>query len=132
MIFLILLISALIILIGILITIILKSDFLEDPEYRQTITKMYLKEMGSLDKTDWNKLPDKIKKKLSMSRLSLLVSVFVISLSVMCLIGVYAYLAIYRPADTNCINLREISLILVFPALGILPYLFNQARKIRL
>lgn len=124
--------AAILFIVGFIYLIKKNTDFLEDTDYRLAAIKEIRKEFGSIDAKDWGKLPEPVKKKLSMSRLSLLISVLAISISVLGLLTVYAYLAIERPSDLNCIDLKEIFWIILLPGIGILPYVFGQLKKVRL
>lgn len=124
--------AAILFIVGFIYLIKKNTDFLEDTDYRLAAIKEIHKEFGSIDAKDWGKLPEPVKKKLSMSRLSLLISVLVISMSVLMLIIAYLYLAIEDPMHLSYIDLSTISWIILLPGIGMLPYVFGQLKKVRL
>lgn len=70
--------------------------------------------------------------KRSSSRLVLLISTFTALALGACITSFYFYMNIFVPPGANKMNLFDFNYILLLAGIGVVPYAFNQLKKIRL
>lgn len=109
-----------------------KLSFLYDPDYRLSAIREIQKGTSNGQEIDWEKIPNHLVNKLSVSRLLLFFSLLLIVLGVIWLIGVHLFLVLFDPDHVHCLDISALSKVLLFPVTGVLPYLFSQLRRVRL